>query len=251
MNGSARFTWIALLLSMVGLTTMLADGARGQTEEAGAGAASTAPATAKQAAERKREERREFQLQELMLAKSGTWIFKPGETPRILWRDVETVRRLGCSEPLRVRWFDAELNESPEPSAPGRWIAWIEGTAPNGTPLRRSRTFYALPKQLPSSLLPDLIVAFPNFPGPEAPAVLALEFLQTPTDGILQSAEVLGCSFLHVHVAVMWRAPGSVRRFRFSAAKAMPARASAPAGPGSSGRPTTREDRRASPGGWC
>jgi hypothetical protein len=57
MKGSARFTWIALLLSMVSLTTMLADGARGQTEEAGSGAASTAPATAKQAAERKRGDR--------------------------------------------------------------------------------------------------------------------------------------------------------------------------------------------------
>ena len=40
MNGSARFTWIALLLPMLSLTTMLADRARGQPEEAGA--ASTA-----------------------------------------------------------------------------------------------------------------------------------------------------------------------------------------------------------------
>lgn len=167
MNDSARLTWIALLLPVVSLTTILADRVCGQTEVGADGAVSTT-----QADEGKREERREFQSQELMLAKTGTWIFKPGETPRILWRDVETVRRLGCSEPLRVRWFDAELNESPEPNAPGRWLAWVEGTAPNGTPLRRSRTFYALPKQLPSSFSPDLTVTFPNFPGPEAPAVL-------------------------------------------------------------------------------
>ncbi len=166
-----RFAWIALLL-IVSLTTTLPDCARGQTEEATAEAASNTPTPAKQAAEVDREKRREFQSQELMLAKSGTWIFKPGETPRILWRDVETVRQLGCSEPLRVRWFDAELNESPEPNAPGRWLAWIEGTAPNGTPLRRARTFYALPNQLPSSFSPDLTVAFPNFPGPESPAVV-------------------------------------------------------------------------------
>ena len=76
-----------------------------------------------------------------MLARSGTWIFKPGETPRILWRDMEAVRQLGCDGRLRVRWFDAKLNESPAPNAPGRWLAWIEGTAPNGTPLRRSFTF--------------------------------------------------------------------------------------------------------------
>ncbi|MFV2067281.1 MAG: serine hydrolase domain-containing protein [Pirellulales bacterium] len=172
MNAPARLAWIALLFPVVGLTTILADHACGQTEKGAAGTASATPAADKQAAEGKREERREFQSQELMLAKSGTWIFKPGETPRILWRDVETVRRLGYDEPLRVRWFDAELNESPEPNAPGRWLAWIEGTAPNGTPLRRSRTFYCLPKQLPTSFSPDLTVAFPNFPGPDAPVVL-------------------------------------------------------------------------------
>ncbi len=124
------------------------------------------------AAERKREERQEFQSQELMLAKAGSWIFKPGDTPRVLWRDIETVRRLGCNEPLQVRWFNTELNESPEPNAPGRWLAWIEGTAPNGTPLRRLRTFYALPLQLPTSIMPDLTVAFPNFSSSKVPAVL-------------------------------------------------------------------------------
>lgn len=193
MNASARLAWIALLLPVVSLTTILADRARGQTEEGAAGTASATPAADKQAAEGKREERREFQSQELMLAKSGIWIFKLGETPRILWRDVETVRRLGCSEPLRVRWFDAELNESPEPNAPGRWLAWIEGTAPNGTPLRRSRTFYALPEQLPTSFSPDLTVAFPNFPGPDAPVVLnehEAEILRLANDVLVRA--VLG-----------------------------------------------------------
>lgn len=146
--------------------------------------------TEEQAVERKREERREFQSQELMLAKSGAWIFKLGETPRIVWRDVETVRRLGCDEPLRVRWFDAKLNERPEPDAPGRWLAWIEGTAPNGTPLRRSRTFYGLPKQLPHSFAPDLTVAFPNFPGPDDPSVLKeheAEILRMANDTLVQA----------------------------------------------------------------
>lgn len=126
----------------------------------------------KRVAEDKKEERREFQLQELMLAKAGTWIFKPGETPRVLWRDVETVRRLGCSEPLKVRWFNSRLEESSEPDGPGRWLAWIEGTAPNGTPLRRLRTFYGLPDQLPALSIPDLSVAFPNLSSPRVPAVV-------------------------------------------------------------------------------
>lgn len=124
------------------------------------------------ATDRLRQDRHEFQAQELMLARSGGWIFTPGETPRVVWRDVEAVRRLGCQQPLRVRWFDAKLNEHPSPDAPGRWLAWIEGTAPNATPLRRALTFYALPKDLPASLAPDLTVAFPKFPGPQAPAAL-------------------------------------------------------------------------------
>jgi CubicO group peptidase (beta-lactamase class C family) len=62
--------------------------------------------------------------------------------------------------------------ESLVPDKPGRWLAWIEGTAPNGTPLRRSLTFYALPKQLPSSYVSDLTVASPNLPGRSAPAVV-------------------------------------------------------------------------------
>ena len=161
-----------LLMSAVYLATIPGYRCLGQTEQRPPDSACNASSTEEEAAERKREERREFQVQELMLAKSGTWIFKPGQTPRILWRDVETVRRLGCDEPLRVRWFDAELRESPEPDAPGRWLAWIEGSAPNGTPLRRSRTFYGLPKQLPSAFSPDLTVAFPNFPGPDASNVL-------------------------------------------------------------------------------
>ena len=130
------------------------------------------PSAEEVAAERKGQDRRQFQSQELMLARSGSWIFKPGETPRVLWRDQETVSRLGCNQTLRVRWFDAKLKESPVPDAPGRWLAWIEGTAPNGTPLRRSLSFYGLPKELPTSFAPDLTVAFPKFPGPQAPPVL-------------------------------------------------------------------------------
>ena len=112
-----------LMLGILCLTIVLAGFAYGQTDEATDGGASPADATGERVAERKREQRREFQTQELMLAKSGGWIFKPGDTPRVLWRDIETVRRLGCTEPLQVRWFDAELNESPVPDASGRWLA--------------------------------------------------------------------------------------------------------------------------------
>ncbi len=134
--------------------------------------AEDASSTSEAEAKRKQEERRQFQSQELLTAKPGTWIFQPGETPRIVWRDLEGVRCLGCDGRLRVRWFDAKLQEFPAPREPGRWLAWIEGRAPNGTPLRRSMTFFAPPKDLLSSYVPDLTAAFPDFPGPEAPAVL-------------------------------------------------------------------------------
>ena len=170
MNHIRSFVWITCVLPIVCLLAMQGQRCWGQTKQAPPGVTPGTPSAEQLAAERQRQARREFQSQELMLAKSGTWIFTPGETPRILWRDVESVRRLGCKEPLRVRWFDAKLNESPQPT-PGRWGAWIEGTAPNGTPLRRALTFYGLPKQTPS-FVPDLTVAFPEFPGPRAPAVL-------------------------------------------------------------------------------
>ena len=123
-------------------------------------------------ARRERGQRQQFLAQELITAKPGGWIFKPGETPRIVWRDLEEVRRLGFNSRLRVRWFDAGLNESATPEEPGRWLAWIEGTAPNGTPFRRALTFYGLPEDFGLSFTPDLTVAFPHFPGPKAPQTL-------------------------------------------------------------------------------
>ena len=122
-------------------------------------------------AAKQRDERLRFQSQTLITARPGAWVFLPGETPRIVWRDVEEVHRLGCRTPLRIRWFDAELSETPSPNKPGRWLAWIEGTAPNGTPLRRALTFYGLPKDFLNSFAADLTAVFPHFPGPQAPVV--------------------------------------------------------------------------------
>jgi CubicO group peptidase (beta-lactamase class C family) len=111
--------------------------AAGDTDSAG-GTAAVSP-------EKLREQRRRFQGQELITARRYGWIFNLGESPRIVWRDANMVRRLGCIEPLRVRWFDAELRESPAPAHPGRWAAVVETVAPNGTPVRRSLTFLCRP----------------------------------------------------------------------------------------------------------
>lgn len=118
-----------------------------------------------------REERKQFQLEEIITARSGTWIFQPDQTPRVVWRDASKIRRLGGHE-LRIRWFNTRLMEVPAPDAAGRWLAWVESTAPNGTPLRRGLTFYRLPNDLQLDYVPDLTVALPNFPGPKAPIVV-------------------------------------------------------------------------------
>jgi CubicO group peptidase (beta-lactamase class C family) len=102
-------------------------------------AQSTTPTTAPTLAQ----QRRDFQTQELITGKSSSYIFNVGETPRIVWRDLEHVRELGSDGKLRIRWFDANLNEAALPNHPGRWGALAESTAPNGTPVRRAMTFYA------------------------------------------------------------------------------------------------------------
>ena len=86
-----------MVLLIMSLTAMLPDCVRGQTEEATTDATANTHTPAQLAAELNREKRRELQSQELMLAKSGTWIFKPSETPRILWRDVEAYGNLGAA----------------------------------------------------------------------------------------------------------------------------------------------------------
>jgi CubicO group peptidase (beta-lactamase class C family) len=113
--------------------------------------------------------RRQFQDQELITAKPFTRVFTPGEPPRIVWRDVEEVRRLGCVGKPQVRWFDANLKEAAVPDHPGRWAAWVEDRAPNGTLVRRSLAFYARPKDFLAYLSPSLPLE--HLPGPISPEV--------------------------------------------------------------------------------
>ena len=112
------------------------------------------------------EQRRLFQLQELITAAPNTWIFNPGDPPRLVWRDVDEVRKLGFESPLRVRWFNTQLEEVALPNESGRWAAWIDGTAPNGLPFRRALTFYARPRNFLLYFAPELKLQLPYFPGP-------------------------------------------------------------------------------------
>lgn len=114
---------------------------------------------------------KEFQSLELFPARQGSWIFPLALPPKLAWRDSEAANKLGYSPGFIVRWFGPDLNEANVPDQGGRWMALVEGTAPNQTPFRRGFTFYALPSQLDTSktFVPDLTVRLPHFPGPLAP----------------------------------------------------------------------------------
>lgn len=121
--------------------------------------------------ESKRAERKEFQSLEIFPARQGGWIFPVAIPPKLVWRDPETASKFALSPGFTVRWFGPDLQEAKVPDQGGRWMALVEGTAPNQTPMRRGFTFFAIPPQLDSSktFVPDLTVQLPHFPGPQAP----------------------------------------------------------------------------------
>lgn len=114
----------------------------------------------------KQRDRRAFQEQELIAAKRFSYVFNPGDPPKVIWRDAEEIRRLGGDPKPRVRWFDSNLNEASVPGTPGRWAACVEGTAPNGTPMRRAMTFYARPKDFLLYPPPEPPSSWAFHPGP-------------------------------------------------------------------------------------
>ena len=64
-------------------------------------------------------------------------------------------------------------NEADTPAHPGRWAAYVEGTAPNGTPVRRSLTLYCRPPGFLLFFFPpdDLPDALPQKTSTIAPEV--------------------------------------------------------------------------------
>lgn len=116
--------------------------------------------------------RKEFQSLELFTARQASWIFPLVLPPKVVWRDFDAAKKFGFTPGFDVRWFDSNLDEAKLPNKGGRWIALLDGTAPNKTPFRRALTFYALPPKLDGSniYVPDLTVQLPNFPGADAPA---------------------------------------------------------------------------------
>ena len=181
---------VSLATALGGLSVSAARSSAGDNKPPGGQAQATDAAGRDEELKRKAEERRRFQGQELITARPFTFIFNPGDPPRVVWRDVDEVRSLGADGRLRVRWFDADLNEAPKPNKPGRWGALIEGTAPNGTPVRRALTFYCRPPGFLLYFPPDPAEAPSHLPGPIAPEVWREhrdEFSRLSKDSLLRA----------------------------------------------------------------
>jgi CubicO group peptidase (beta-lactamase class C family) len=207
--------------ALLAITALLTSSVLGPPRGSQTAGAEAGPAAAEAQAKRKQDERRSFQSQELMTAARYNWIFNLATPPRIIWRDVDEVRRLGCDGRLRVRWFNAALNEVVQPNESGRWLAWIEGTAPNGTPLRRALTFYALPKIVPLQGAPEFSVSLPRAPGTLSPDVWRehqAELSKTLNDVLLRA--ILDSQHSAVLVAALadWKPLGRPARAVDSAA---------------------------------
>ncbi|HSV74248.1 MAG TPA: serine hydrolase [Chthonomonadales bacterium] len=74
-----------------------------------------------------------------------SYVIDPGPLPAVGWRDPEGVKRVAGDVRMRVRWFDADLNEVTTAARPGRYMAYAEGRLRDGTPVRRSLTVYCKP----------------------------------------------------------------------------------------------------------
>lgn len=113
-------------------------------------------------------ERRAFQSLEITTANPFSYVFNAGQPPRFVWRDAETAGDLGCTAPLSVRWFDSKLDEATTPAQAGRWGAYVEGLAPNGTPLRRIVTCFCRPSHFLFYMPDETSVSLNYAPGPIA-----------------------------------------------------------------------------------
>lgn len=118
---------------------------------------------------------KDVQALELIPRRTGSWVFPLVAPPQLIWRDAVTAAELGLPNAPQVRWFDQTLREAQKPDRAGRWLAYVEGVAPNGFPFRRSFTFFALPEQIDVRAVPDLTIDFPNFPN-DATTPLVREF---------------------------------------------------------------------------
>ena len=104
-----------------------------------------AAVAASEYAKRRRKQIEQFQWCELVPENRWDYVFAPGEFPRIVWDRPGAVEAAVGSIPLKVRWFNAELDEVARAEKPGRYMAYVTGTGKDGTIIRRQLTFFCRP----------------------------------------------------------------------------------------------------------
>lgn len=87
-------------------------------------------------------------LQNMTLVPKSKWgyLFEAGSSPQVTWSDPELIKAFTGSDEARVRWFDNSLRETVSFDKPGRYLAYAQTQLPDGRILRRSATFYAIPR---------------------------------------------------------------------------------------------------------
>ncbi len=107
--------------------------------------------TPDQLADRRKEQLRRRGVQALQNAQVGPggykgYIISPGAFPTLEWENPYLIEAVKGQVDLKVRWFDADLNEVTRADAPGRYAAYVEGVAEDGSVIRRAYTFVCLPE---------------------------------------------------------------------------------------------------------
>jgi CubicO group peptidase (beta-lactamase class C family) len=83
-----------------------------------------------------------YAFQDARVAPKDSYMFVPGDFPELNWDKPGIVGQVIGEVPLRVRWFDGELNEVTKAEEPGRYAFVAEGTAADGRVIRRAGTMY-------------------------------------------------------------------------------------------------------------
>lgn len=87
-----------------------------------------------------------FQENEITPECKWDFMFEVGKFPTLQWKNPMLAEAYLGSAPLKVAWYDADLNEVAVPEKPGRYAAVIETQTKDGRKIRRGMTFYCRPK---------------------------------------------------------------------------------------------------------
>lgn len=84
----------------------------------------------------------------LVLKGANTWnvFFTPGQFPELVWQQPCLVEKVLGTFPLRVTWYNSNLDEVETAEKAGRYAFIAEGTTAEGLFIRRAKTIYCMPQ---------------------------------------------------------------------------------------------------------